>query len=155
MPSRFPLRLPQTSKFGSAQVANSNNPKLPNLGGGTCGSFEDQCDHPRLCSTAQEGHHEYSAPKVPLEELLHRDDPFVQALMSHLLQINDDAARVLGAATVRNLASYGEHSGSQFLLLDQATQQSSACSIHHPFTPTTGSPSTQTLHEEISCVYAR
>ncbi len=75
--------------------------------------------------------------------------------MSHLLQINDDASRVLGAATVRNFASYGEHSGSRFLPLDQAYQQSSACSLHHPFTPTTGSPSIQTLHEEISYVNAK
>ena len=78
-----------------------------------------------------------------------------ELLMSHLLQINDDASRVLGATTVSNLASYGGHSGSDLLPLDQAPQQSCACSLHHPFTPTTGSPSIQTLHEEISYVNAK
>lgn len=77
------------------------------------------------------------------------DAPFVQALMSYLLQVNDDASRVLGAATDRNFASYDEYSGSQFLPLDQASQQFSACSLHHPFIPTAERPSIQTLHEEI------
>lgn len=70
--------------------------------------------------------------------------------MSHLLQINDDASRVLGGATIRNFASYGEHSGSQVLPLDQASQQSSSCSLHRPFIPTTGNLSIQTLRKEIS-----
>ena len=60
------------------------------------------------------------APEAPSEELLHRDDHFAQALTPRPVQINRDASRVLGTATIKNAVSYGEHSnpGNQFIPVD-------------------------------------